>query len=106
MARPTARQGRAADRIAAATGATALVETFPARHTRGAGVPALDRLGYLAEAAMAQLEGVEHLIVAGTGAPVSFFAYPGKASSLVPDGAHVHPRRPRHRCGRRARATR
>ena len=40
---------RAADRIAAATGATALVETFPARHTRGAGVPALDRLGYLAE---------------------------------------------------------
>ena len=81
---------RAADRIAAATGATALVETFPARHTRGAGVPALDRLGYLAEAAMAQLEGVEHLIVAGTGAPVSFFAYPGKASSLVPDGAHVH----------------
>ena len=44
----------------------------------------MDRLGYLAEAAMAQLDGVKHLIVAGTGAPVSFFAYPGKPSSLVP----------------------
>ena len=80
----------AADRIAAATGATALVETFPTRHTRGAGIPKMDRLGYLAEAAMAQLDGVTHLIVAGTGTPVSFFAYPGKPSSLVPEGAQVH----------------
>jgi len=81
---------RAADRIAAATGATPLVETFPVRHTRGAGVPAMDRLGYLAEAAQAQLDGAAHLIVAGAAAPVSFFAYPGKASSLVPEGAQLH----------------
>src|SRR5699024_9554285 len=67
----------AADRIAAATGARALVETFPARLTRGAGVPALERLGYLAEQAAHQLDGIKHLIVAGTRAPVSFFAYPG-----------------------------
>jgi acetolactate synthase-1/2/3 large subunit len=80
----------AADRIAAATGARALVETFPARLARGAGVPALERLGYLAEQAAYQLDGIKHLIVAGTGAPVSFFAYPGKPSDLVPEGAVVH----------------
>lgn len=80
----------AADRIAAATGARAMVETFPARLTRGAGVPALERLGYLAEQAAFQLDGIKHLIVAGTRAPVSFFAYPGKPSDLVPEGAVVH----------------
>lgn len=81
---------QAADRIAAATGARALVETFPARLTRGAGVPALERLGYLAEQAAYQLDGTKHLIVAGTHSPVSFFAYPGKPSDLVPEGATVH----------------
>ncbi|HTM85177.1 MAG TPA: acetolactate synthase large subunit [Mycobacterium sp.] len=80
----------ATDRIAAATGARALVETFPARLTRGAGVPAIDRLGYLAEQAAFQLDGIKHLIVAGTRPPVSFFAYPGKPSDLVPDGTVVH----------------
>jgi len=80
----------AADRIAAATGARALVETHPAKLTRGAGVPTIDRLGYLAEQATRQLGGAEHVIVAGTRAPVSFFAYPGKPSDLVPAGATVH----------------
>lgn len=80
----------AADRIAAATGARVLVETFPTRFTRGAGVPAIDRLGYLAEQAAYQLDGVKHLIIAGTRAPVSFFAYPGKQSDLTPEGAAVH----------------
>ncbi|MCB0927720.1 MAG: acetolactate synthase large subunit [Mycobacterium sp.] len=80
----------AADRIAAGTGARTLVETFPARLTRGAGVPAADRLGYLAEQAAFQLDGIKHLILAGTRSPVSFFAYPGKPSDLVPEGAVVH----------------
>ncbi|MCV7317438.1 acetolactate synthase large subunit [Mycolicibacillus parakoreensis] len=80
----------AADRIAAATGARTLVETFPARLTRGAGVPAIERLGYLAEQAGAQLDGIKHLIVAGTRPPVTFFAYPDRPSDLVPDGAVVH----------------
>ena len=34
--------------------------------------------------------GARHLILAGARAPVSFFAYPGKVSSLVPDGCQVH----------------
>ena len=45
----------AAGRIAAATGARLLGETFPARHERGAGLPAVDRLAYLAEFAAQQL---------------------------------------------------
>jgi acetolactate synthase-1/2/3 large subunit len=81
---------RAASRIAAATDAKAFVETFPARLERGAGLPDIERLGYLAEQAMYQLSGVKHVIVAGTKAPVSFFAYPEKPSVLVPDGAKVH----------------
>ncbi len=81
----------AASRIAQATGARMLGETFPSRHERGAGLPAVDRLAYLAEFAVAQLAGVRHLILAGARAPVSFFAYPGKPSSLVPEGCQVHP---------------
>lgn len=81
---------QAVDRIVIATGARALVETFPARLVRGAGVPAIDRLGYLAEQAAFQLDGIRHLVVAGTRSPVSFFAYPGKPSDLVPEGCAVH----------------
>jgi acetolactate synthase-1/2/3 large subunit len=81
---------RATSRIAAGTGAKAFVETFPARLERGAGLPAIERLGYLAEQVQYQLTGIKHLIVAGTQAPVSFFAYPGKPSDLVPEDATVH----------------
>ena len=81
---------RAASAISNATGARVFVETFPARLERGAGLPAIERLGYFAEQATAQLEGVKHLIVAGTRSPVSFFAYPGRPSDLTPDGAQVH----------------
>jgi len=80
----------AASRIGVGTGAKLLVETFPARLERGAGLPAIDRMGYLAEQVEYQLAGVEHLILAGARAPVSFFAYPGKPSDLVPDGCTVH----------------
>jgi acetolactate synthase-1/2/3 large subunit len=81
---------QAASRIALGTGARLLAETFPARHERGAGIPPVERLAYLAEMASAQLDGARHLILAGASAPVSFFAYPGKLSSLVPDGCQVH----------------
>ncbi len=80
----------AAARINAATEARMLCETFPARLERGAGVPAVERLGYLAEFAVAQLQGLRHLIVVDAKAPVSFFAYPGKPSNLVPDGCDVY----------------
>ena len=80
----------AAARIAEATGVRLLCETFPTRLERGAGVPAIERLGYFAEAAAAQLEGSKHLVLAGAKSPVSFFAYPGMPSDLVPTGCEVH----------------
>ncbi|OBI18014.1 hypothetical protein A5712_22430 [Mycobacterium sp. E2327] len=80
----------AAARIAEATGARLLCETFPTRLERGAGVPAVERLAYFAEAATSQLNGAKHLVLAGAKSPVSFFAYPGMPSDLVPAGCQVH----------------
>ena len=80
----------AASRVTATTGAKLLCETFPARIERGAGVPPVDRIAYLAEFATMQLDGLQHLIVADSKSPVSFFAYPGKVSDLVPEGCEVH----------------
>ena len=39
----------------------------------------------LARARLGQLDGLEHLILVDAKSPVSFFAYPGKKSSLVSD---------------------
>ena len=86
----------AASRVAQATGAKLLGETFPARIERGAGRPDLERLAYLAEFIEMQLSGVRHLVLVDTRSPVSFFAYPGKPSWCAPDGlqfstlAHAH----------------
>jgi acetolactate synthase-1/2/3 large subunit len=79
----------AAARVSAVSGARLLAEMFPARMQRGAGLPAVERLLYWPELASAQLEGLEQLILVDTGPPVAFFAYPGKKSSLVPDGCQV-----------------
>jgi acetolactate synthase I/II/III large subunit len=85
-----ARALHAANRVGTATGATLLCETFPANLARGAGIPAVTRLAYLAEMAQAQLEGVRHLILVDAKSPVSFFAYPDKPSDLVPTDCTVH----------------
>ena len=81
---------RAASRVAVATGSKLFVETFPARLERGAGLPTIERLGYLSEQAQWQLGETKHLVLVGAKAPVSFFAYPGKPSELVPEGCQVH----------------
>ena len=80
----------AASRLTRDTNVRLLAETFPARHERGAGLPPVERLPYLAESAVLRLEGTRHLVLAGAKAPVSFFAYPDKPSSLVPPGCDVH----------------
>lgn len=80
----------AAARIAAHSGVKLFAETFPTRIERGAGLPPVERIAYLAELAGVQLADVEHLILVDCKAPVSFFAYPGKKSYLVPDSCKVH----------------
>jgi len=80
----------AAARIAAATGAALLCETFPARLERGAGLPPIDRLPYFAEQATAKLAPYRHAILADAPEPASFFAYPGKPSELLPARCQIH----------------
>jgi acetolactate synthase-1/2/3 large subunit len=80
----------AAAKISEKTGAKLFCEVFPTRLQRGAGLPFVERIAYLAELAAVQLKGYEHLIIIDTKAPVSFFAYPGKESYLVPDRCKVH----------------
>lgn len=80
----------AASKIAEKTGAKLLTEVFPTRLQRGAGLPHVERLAYLAEMASVQLGGFDHLVLIEAKAPVSFFGYPGKKSYLVPDRCTVH----------------
>ncbi|MFC1695455.1 acetolactate synthase large subunit [Pseudomonadota bacterium] len=80
----------AAGRISKACGARVLSETFAGRMQRGAGRFAPERLQYFSEHVTQQLAGTEQLILVGTQAPVSFFAYPGKKSWLVPEGCEVY----------------
>jgi len=79
----------AAARIAKKAGAKLFAEVFPTRMERGAGLPHVERIAYLAEMASVQLEGYDHLILLDAKAPVSFFAYPGKKSYLAPDSCEV-----------------
>jgi len=80
----------AAARIEAQHGVKLLAEVFPTRLVRGAGLPAVERIAYLAEMAGVQLAELDHLVLVDAKAPVSFFAYPGKPSELVPASCSVH----------------
>ncbi|MFG2847103.1 acetolactate synthase large subunit [Kitasatospora sp. NPDC048296] len=81
---------RAAARIQRATGTAAFCPTWPARLRRGAGVPAVQPLGYRAETVNQQLAGIKHLILVGAREPVASFAYPGRPGLLTPPGTRVH----------------
>src|SRR5437763_5459746 len=80
----------AAGRIASATGTKVFAEVFPTRLERGAGLPVVERIAYVPELASVQLRGLRHLVLVDAKAPVSFFAYPGTKSYLVPEGCEVH----------------
>ncbi|MEN7341340.1 MAG: acetolactate synthase large subunit [Pseudomonadota bacterium] len=79
----------AAAKIAGATGARLVTETFCARLQRGEGRVAVERLPYFAEAAIEFLAGTDLMVCVGTEPPVAFFAYPDKASLLSPPNATV-----------------
>jgi acetolactate synthase-1/2/3 large subunit len=69
-----------------AAGFAVYADTFVPRQPRGAGVFAPKKLPYFGEMALAELQGVDLIVLVGTDAPVSFFAYPDRPSSLVPEG--------------------
>jgi acetolactate synthase-1/2/3 large subunit len=79
----------AAGRIAAASGARIMCDTFTPRLQRGAGRVVIERIPYFAEQMVETLTNVEQLILVGSKPPVSFFAYPGKPSWCTPEGADI-----------------
>ena len=78
-----------AGKIAAATGARLISETFSARLQRGAGRVASERLPYPGEQAADTLKDFKTIVFCGCEPPVSFFAYPGKPGWLSPEGAKL-----------------
>jgi acetolactate synthase-1/2/3 large subunit len=78
-----------AGRIAEATGARILSETFAARLQRGAGRVPVERLPYFGEMAADYLKGLRRIVFVGAKPPVSFFAYPGKPGWLSPEDAEI-----------------
>ncbi|MEZ5922060.1 MAG: acetolactate synthase large subunit [Parvularculaceae bacterium] len=78
-----------AGRIAAATGARLICETFTTRWQRGRGRVAVERLPYFGEMAADTLAGLKELVFVGASEPVAFFAYPGKPSRLWPEDARL-----------------
>ena len=67
----------AAGRIAEASGATLLCETFPRRLERGAGRVMLQRIPYFAEQAIEFLKEFEQMILIGATQPVAFLPIRG-----------------------------
>jgi acetolactate synthase I/II/III large subunit len=78
-----------AQRVATATNAKLLMETFPAIMDRGADVASPERLIYVSEFAVDQLKDCDAVILLGAREPVGFFAYPNVPSRLVPEGCEV-----------------
>ncbi|HEY6579370.1 MAG TPA: acetolactate synthase large subunit [Rhizomicrobium sp.] len=80
-----------AARVAAATGAKLLATFGFARMERGAGRPAVERIAYVAEQAMAQLRDFQQIVLVGAPAPVAFFGHPSRLGLLAPDGCEIVP---------------
>ena len=86
----TAERTALASRIAAASGARLIMDTFVPRLQRGAGRVDVARLPYFGEQAAEVLAGTKHLVLIATQAPVTFFAYPDKPNWLTPEGCALH----------------
>jgi acetolactate synthase I/II/III large subunit len=79
-----------AGRIAATTNAK-LLSPYPfTRMERGSGVARVDRIHYIRESALEQLQEFRQMILVGTRTPVPYFASMGKSSTLVPSQCDVH----------------
>ncbi len=81
---------RAAARIQAATGARVFANRYAARLRRGRDFPNPLRLPYFPEPAEAALEGLTHIVLVEAEAPVSFFGYPNRRSTIAPENCLFH----------------
>ena len=79
-----------AHRIQAATGCRVVAQGSNARMARGQGRLAVERVPYVVDMAVKAMAGTKKLILAGSRKPVTFFAYPNKPQSSIPDDAEIH----------------
>jgi acetolactate synthase I/II/III large subunit len=79
-----------AHRIAAATGCRLMAQGSNAKIARGQGRASLDRVPYVVEVAIKAMAGTKQLLLCGARKPVTFFAYPNKPQSSIPEDAEIH----------------
>ncbi len=77
-------------RIASATGASVMADFVTPHLARGRGRLQLDRVPYVMDVAIEALRRFEHIILVNAKAPVGFFAYPGKPSTLYQPQTQLH----------------
>jgi len=78
-----------AGKIAAATGAKLLAQTYLPRVARGAGRVIVERIPFGIDEALKVLAGFSNIILVGAKPPVAFFAYPDRPGLLLAPGARV-----------------
>src|SRR5581483_2470787 len=71
------------------SGCRLMCETFPARVERGGAMPAVEKLPYFPEQALAAFGKSAAVVLAGARIPVAFFGYPNMPSKLIPEGCTV-----------------
>ncbi|MAU98728.1 MAG: acetolactate synthase large subunit [Fulvimarina sp.] len=77
------------DRIANTAGARLMAQQANGRIRRGSGLPVVDRVPYGVDQALEAFAETEQVILIGAKAPVGFFGYPGKPSSMLPEACEV-----------------
>jgi acetolactate synthase-1/2/3 large subunit len=80
---------QAAGRIAKGSKARVFADRNAARSALGRGRFQPQRVAYFPEKAEAQLAGLKHVLLVEAKSPVSFFAYPNRKSTLLPDDCAV-----------------
>ena len=76
-------------RIAQATGCRLMAQGSNGRMARGQGRVAIDRVPYVVDVAVKAMAGTKQLILCGSKKPVTFFAYPNKPQTSIPDDAEI-----------------
>ncbi|QWK80500.1 acetolactate synthase large subunit [Ochrobactrum sp. BTU1] len=82
--------------IAAMTGSRLMAQQSNSRMQRGAGRVVVDRVPFAIDKAIETFAETEQIILIGAKAPVGFFAYPGKPSSMLPPACIVLDMAPNH----------
>lgn len=75
--------------IGETTGCRTFSEQAVSRMERGGGIPSVPRLPFHVDPATEALTGAETAVLVGARDPVAFFAYPGRPSRLLPEGART-----------------